>query len=130
MDLNSILKHQRFKGATAKDLHRVVDTNDKKRFTIVTDENGIERIKANQGHSVEVHKYFEFQSNSSSYKSKTAFRYFQYSSVKACDRNMMQTRVVCSSQTFHLQFITLLYTIHKMTLPMCRSKVEQKAVAI
>ena len=53
VDLDSILRHQRFRGATRETIRRIVESNDKKRFTIVT-ENGVEKIKANQGHSVEV----------------------------------------------------------------------------
>jgi len=40
-------------GATVDDIHRVVSTNDKQRFHLkVVD--GIEMIRANQGHTVEV----------------------------------------------------------------------------
>ena len=54
MELTSLLRHQRFHGVTVADLHRIVETNDKQRFTIHVDETGVQRIKANQGHSVEV----------------------------------------------------------------------------
>ena len=48
------MHHQRFKGVSREDLHRIVETNDKQRFRIDVDEQGVEKIKANQGHSVQV----------------------------------------------------------------------------
>ncbi|CAK8698489.1 unnamed protein product [Clavelina lepadiformis] len=55
--LDTLLRHQLFHkslSATREAIYRVVETNDKKRFTINIGEDGVERIKANQGHSVEV----------------------------------------------------------------------------
>nr|XP_018671306.1 uncharacterized protein LOC100175594 isoform X2 [Ciona intestinalis] len=54
--VDAILKHQHFKklGLTREEMHRIVRENDKQRFTIQVNEDGMEIIKANQGHSVEV----------------------------------------------------------------------------
>jgi len=41
-------------GASRADLDEVVSTNDKRRFTVERGPDGVERIRANQGHSVAV----------------------------------------------------------------------------
>jgi putative RNA 2'-phosphotransferase len=41
-------------GASRADLDEVVSTNDKRRFTVERGPDGVERIRANQGHSVPV----------------------------------------------------------------------------
>jgi putative RNA 2'-phosphotransferase len=41
-------------GVARADLDEVVATNDKRRFTVERGEDGVERIRANQGHSVAV----------------------------------------------------------------------------
>ncbi|KAK6999767.1 tRNA 2p-phosphotransferase 1 [Biomphalaria glabrata] len=53
--LDDILQLQDFHSVTVDEIKHVVETNDKKRFTLETDlESGKLRIKANQGHSIKV----------------------------------------------------------------------------
>ncbi|GFO16981.1 tRNA 2'-phosphotransferase 1 [Plakobranchus ocellatus] len=54
--VDDILRRKKFHMVvTVKDIHAIVDTNDKKRFTLVIDEES-KRLKicANQGHSIQV----------------------------------------------------------------------------
>ena len=56
LSIDEILEHNHFKyklNATKDKIYKVVNNNDKKRFEIFN-ENGIEKIKAVQGHSVQV----------------------------------------------------------------------------
>lgn len=52
--LKDILNHNRIKSqkTTLEDVKRIVENNDKKRFSIKTDANGNALICANQGHSI------------------------------------------------------------------------------
>ncbi|KAH9498944.1 tRNA 2'-phosphotransferase 1 [Bulinus truncatus] len=53
--VDDILNHQDFHSVTVNDIKHVVETNDKKRFTLETElESGKLKIKANQGHSLKV----------------------------------------------------------------------------
>jgi len=57
LKVDDILQHPHFARTlqvTKEDIVRVVDSNDKQRFTISTDNKGDDIIRANQGHSVEV----------------------------------------------------------------------------
>jgi len=47
------LKLKKFKGITIEDIQKVVETNNKKRYTLKY-ENNLWYIKANQGHSIKV----------------------------------------------------------------------------
>lgn len=50
-----ILNHKRFRNKyTVDDILRIVETNDKQRFTIGYDKNKELQICANQGHSIQV----------------------------------------------------------------------------
>ena len=54
--VDEILKYtQKLHGFTTKDVEWVVKNNDKQRFAIERDENGKLKIRANQGHTIEVH---------------------------------------------------------------------------
>lgn len=48
--LNELMKQPEMKGITSEMIHHIVDVNDKKRYAIKT-ENGVDYIRANQGHS-------------------------------------------------------------------------------
>lgn len=52
--LNQVLEHKRLKSlkATGQDVERIVANNDKKRFTLMTADDGQVQICANQGHSL------------------------------------------------------------------------------
>lgn len=52
--LDDLLKIKGFSGYTFDDISEVVETNDKKRFVLAEDVSGKWKIKACQGHSVEV----------------------------------------------------------------------------
>ncbi|CAL1548576.1 unnamed protein product [Lymnaea stagnalis] len=53
--VDEILKHDEFKSMTIDDLKMVVENNDKKRFTLeAEDDTGRLKIRANQGHSLQV----------------------------------------------------------------------------
>ncbi|XP_005988908.1 tRNA 2'-phosphotransferase 1 [Latimeria chalumnae] len=53
--VDEILQHQRYRGYSEHDIHRVVETNDKQRFTLQTHPvDGRLQIRANQGHSIQV----------------------------------------------------------------------------
>ena len=57
LNIEEILNHSHFKyklNATKDKIYKVVNNNDKKRFETVN-ENGIEKIRAVQGHSVQVY---------------------------------------------------------------------------
>jgi len=57
LKVDEILQHSHFKRslhATKEDIIRVVESNDKQRFTLSTNSKGEDLIRANQGHSVEV----------------------------------------------------------------------------
>lgn len=51
VDLNELLRHQLFRGYTVDDILMVVEGNDKKRFEI-SEVNGIQTIRAAQGHTI------------------------------------------------------------------------------
>lgn len=54
IEVNSILSHKQLKGkCTVDDICRIVQTNNKKRFTLRSNKSGNLEIKANQGHSIE-----------------------------------------------------------------------------
>ncbi|XP_023218634.1 tRNA 2'-phosphotransferase 1-like [Centruroides sculpturatus] len=55
VDVASILRLKQFRRYTEVDIRNVVETNDKKRFSL-REENGKLRIRANQGHSVAVNE--------------------------------------------------------------------------
>ena len=48
--------------ATNEIIQKIVDVNDKKRFEIVTNENGKKKIRALQGHSIKV-TFYELKLN-------------------------------------------------------------------
>ena len=53
--VDDILGRNEYKAFTFDHIKHVVDTNDKKRFSLVKDEStGSYKIRANQGHSLEV----------------------------------------------------------------------------
>nr|XP_022329746.1 LOW QUALITY PROTEIN: uncharacterized protein LOC111128435 [Crassostrea virginica] len=52
--VDDILGRNEYKAFTFDHIKHVVDTNDKKRFSLVKDENWPYKIRANQGHSLEV----------------------------------------------------------------------------
>ena len=53
VDVEAVLKLPRFAGYTAKDVEKVVELNDKQRFSLRKNpENGALQIRANQGHTV------------------------------------------------------------------------------
>ena len=53
--VDEVLSLPQLQNYTLDDVQRVVDTNEKKRFTIEPHpDNGKPRIRANQGHSIEV----------------------------------------------------------------------------
>ena len=53
--VDEVLSLPQLRNYTLDDVQRVVDTNEKKRFTVEPHpENGKPRIRANQGHSIEV----------------------------------------------------------------------------
>jgi len=55
VDVDVILRHRNFRGVSFDDLRHVVETNDKKRFTLRHDEQRKTwQIKANQGHTLQV----------------------------------------------------------------------------
>lgn len=55
VQIPEILEHRFVRGKfTLDDIKRVVDNNDKQRFYIRNNENGILEIRANQGHSISV----------------------------------------------------------------------------
>lgn len=57
IDVNNILKLKQFKNYTLEDILRVVETNDKKRFTLrykKCDDHNALQIRANQGHSIKI----------------------------------------------------------------------------
>lgn len=51
--MDEILRRNEYRGFTEEDIKNIVKTNDKQRFSLA-DENGRLKIRANQGHSVEV----------------------------------------------------------------------------
>lgn len=53
-ELSVMLKMKNMKEYSVKDVQRVVDTNEKKRYTLLTDSKGKVWIRANQGHSGKV----------------------------------------------------------------------------
>ena len=56
--MSEILRRNEYQAFTFDDIKHVVDTNDKKRFSLVKDEaTGYYKIRANQGHSLEVTTY-------------------------------------------------------------------------
>lgn len=56
--VDDILHRNEYRSFTFDDIKHVVDTNDKKRFSLVKDEStGNYKIRANQGHSLEVTTY-------------------------------------------------------------------------
>ena len=53
--VSEVLSHQSFRGKlTVDSLRRLVENNDKKRFTLSTSADGALLIRANQGHSIQV----------------------------------------------------------------------------
>lgn len=56
MNVEEILKLKQFKNYNLSDIQRVVESNDKKRFTMrcKASDNNIWQIRANQGHSIEI----------------------------------------------------------------------------
>lgn len=56
IDVEKILKLKQFKNYTLSDIQRVVETNDKKRFTLryKNSDSTILQIRANQGHSLKI----------------------------------------------------------------------------
>uniref|UniRef100_K3WIU9 2'-phosphotransferase n=1 Tax=Globisporangium ultimum (strain ATCC 200006 / CBS 805.95 / DAOM BR144) TaxID=431595 RepID=K3WIU9_GLOUD len=55
VELTQLLRHPKFKHTTEQEIEHVVRANEKKRFTIATDETGtIKFIRANQGHSLQL----------------------------------------------------------------------------
>ncbi|XP_072102160.1 tRNA 2'-phosphotransferase 1-like isoform X3 [Mobula birostris] len=55
LPVDAILRHPQFRRYTVQDVQRVVDTNDKRRFTLHTDPaTGSLKIRANQGHTLQV----------------------------------------------------------------------------
>ena len=59
--VDEVLSLPQLRNYTLDDVQRVVDTNEKKRFTMEPHpENGKPRIRANQGHSIEVWNAFFF----------------------------------------------------------------------
>ena len=53
VDIEAVLKLPRFAGFTAKDVEKVVQLNDKQRFSLRTHpDSGVLQIRANQGHTV------------------------------------------------------------------------------
>ena len=57
--VDEVLSLPQLRNYTLDDVQRVVDTNEKKRFTMEPHpENGKPRIRANQGHSIEVWNAF------------------------------------------------------------------------
>lgn len=56
--VDDILRRNEYQDFTFDNIKHVVDTNDKKRFSLVRDEStGRYKIRANQGHSLEVTTY-------------------------------------------------------------------------
>lgn len=53
MDVKELLAHRSLQQYTLDDLKRVVRNNDKQRFTLTEEENTL-KIRANQGHSLNV----------------------------------------------------------------------------
>ncbi|CAF0758885.1 unnamed protein product, partial [Didymodactylos carnosus] len=53
--VSDVLKHPSFQSYTLDDVHKCVETNEKKRFGLKTDEQGQEMIRAHQGHSIDAH---------------------------------------------------------------------------
>lgn len=51
--VDEILRRNEYRDFTVEDIKHIVETNDKQRFSLA-DENGRLKIRANQGHSVEV----------------------------------------------------------------------------
>lgn len=51
--VDEILRRNEYRDFTEEDIKHIVKTNDKQRFSLA-DENGRLKIRANQGHSVEV----------------------------------------------------------------------------
>lgn len=49
-----IRKTRKLHGVTEADIKMIVQTNDKQRFALETDEKGRLMIRANQGHTIEV----------------------------------------------------------------------------
>jgi len=57
LDVESILTLREFVGVTLEDVISIVKDNDKKRFTLKTDDKtGLLKVRANQGHSIAVKK--------------------------------------------------------------------------
>lgn len=52
--VDEILSRNEYRDFTVEDIKHIVETNDKQRFSLVTDDNGRLKIRANQGHSLEV----------------------------------------------------------------------------
>lgn len=52
--VDEILRRNEYRDFTEEDIKHIVKTNDKQRFSLVADDNGRLKIRANQGHSVEV----------------------------------------------------------------------------
>lgn len=56
--VDEILRRNEYRDFTEEDIKHIVKTNDKQRFNLVADDNGRLKIRANQGHSVEVPLFF------------------------------------------------------------------------
>lgn len=55
IDVNKILRLKQFRNYSETDIQRVVETNDKKRFTLrYKNDNNTLQIRANQGHSLKI----------------------------------------------------------------------------
>ena len=52
--IEDLLKHDSFKNVSYETIKEIVDKNNKKRFALETEKNGKVKIKACQGHSIEV----------------------------------------------------------------------------
>ncbi|XP_050406216.1 tRNA 2'-phosphotransferase 1 [Patella vulgata] len=52
--VEEILNKPQFKSFTEADIRQVVETNDKKRFALQTDDEGKLQVRANQGHTLQV----------------------------------------------------------------------------
>ncbi|XP_035829468.1 tRNA 2'-phosphotransferase 1 [Aplysia californica] len=53
--VDDLLRHQDFRDTTIEQIQQIVDTNDKQRFTLETDnDTGRLKIRANQGHTMQI----------------------------------------------------------------------------